>query len=177
MNGSAGIVLMSPRKPEVDKHTIPEELGYITVETLNNLGGDRLIVAHQVMQVLRIKPLGERGRADQITEQDGQIPALDTVFVLVSLRNLGGGRPQRGCLSPDRLSAAPAELEPSRRLCSTAGAAQKKRAAAGAAEPHFLRIIEAARWAEHATSEQSRMGSVEAIRGPQHRPGHDGRAK
>ena len=80
-----GIVLMRPRPPEVGQHTIAHVLGDVALPALDHLGAGAMIGADHVPHVLGVEPRRKLGRADQVTEQQRQLPPL------------GLCRPRSGC--------------------------------------------------------------------------------
>ena len=64
------------RVAEVHEQPVPEVLRDVSVITADHLGARALILAHDFAVRLRIQPVGQLGRANQIAKQHGQLPAL-----------------------------------------------------------------------------------------------------
>ena len=71
-----GVVLVRLRPAEIGQHAVAQVLGDMAVEAADHLRAGRLIGAHDRAQVLGIEPRRQLGRADQIAEHHGQLPAL-----------------------------------------------------------------------------------------------------
>src|SRR5713101_6125335 len=61
---------------EVHEQTVPQILRDMAVKPLNDCGTSLLVGADYVPQLFRVELFGEGGRAHQITEHDGELPAL-----------------------------------------------------------------------------------------------------
>ena len=88
---------MRLRVAEIDQHAVAEIFGDVAAVLRDHLGAGALIGADDLAQVFRIETRGERGRADQIAEHDGQLTALGL--------GAGGGLRRRGCSSAVRALA------------------------------------------------------------------------
>ena len=70
------VVLMRLRIAEIDEHAVAHVFGDEPVVAANHLGDPAMIGADHFAQVLGIEPRREGGRADQVTEHDGELSAL-----------------------------------------------------------------------------------------------------
>ena len=71
-----GIVLMRLRVAEIDQHPVAHVLGDKPIEASDRIGYGSMIIADQLAQILRVMTRRERGRADEIAEHDGELPAF-----------------------------------------------------------------------------------------------------
>src|SRR5262249_31171903 len=76
---------------EVNEHPVAHVLGYISSKLLDSFGDAALIFCDDVAQVLRVENGREGSRADEIAEQDADLPSLGAVLesagALASARN------------------------------------------------------------------------------------------
>jgi hypothetical protein len=82
------------RPAEIGEHAIAEVFGNVTFEPLDDGGSTAVVSGHHAAQVLGIEPCGELGRAHEIADQHGQLPA----FGLKGSRR--DSRRLRGCRRP-----------------------------------------------------------------------------
>ena len=71
-----GVVLVRLGIAKVDQEPIPEILRDIAVKALDHRGTGVLVRSHHLALVFRVKPPGQAGRVDQITEQYGELAAF-----------------------------------------------------------------------------------------------------
>jgi hypothetical protein len=71
-----GVVLVGLRVAEVDQQPIAQVLGHLALAARDRLRGARVVGLHDPAVGLGGDPLRQRARADQIAEQDRQVPAL-----------------------------------------------------------------------------------------------------
>ena len=67
---------MRLRVAEIDHHPVAHVLGDKPVEAADRLGDSAMVIPDQLAQILRVVTGRERGRADQIAEHHGQLPAF-----------------------------------------------------------------------------------------------------
>ncbi len=100
--GARGVVLVRLGPAQVDEQPVPQILGDVAREALDDLGGSRLVGADDLAQVLGVEPAGQDGRVREVAEHHRQLapPGLPAVFG--HRRGRGGGlsRGQRGELQP-----------------------------------------------------------------------------
>jgi len=84
-HGALGVVFVRLGIAKVDQQAIAKVLGNVPVEALDDLGTRSLVRPDHRPIVLRVEPSGEGGRAHQIAEHHGQLPAF-------GVRGFGGGR-------------------------------------------------------------------------------------
>ena len=72
-----GIALLGLRVAEERQHAIAHIFGEVTLEVLDHLRAAALIGGDDRPQIFGVELRRERGRADQIAEQHGQLSALD----------------------------------------------------------------------------------------------------
>ena len=90
-----GRVLVRPGPAEVGEHAVAHELRDVALEA-RDLARDRVLVgADELAHLLRVEAGRERGRADEVAEQDRQPPPL-------GLGGAGRGRPLLGGRGLDR---------------------------------------------------------------------------
>ena len=128
------IVVMRGRIAEAHQHRIAQEPHHLALVARDDVDAGLVEMMQDVAQILRVQPVGERGRSDQIGEADGQEAAF------------GGQQPGLA----DRLPAAAAIglLRPV--LERARGAAHRQPPAAGGAKAPALPIVGAAPGAAHA---------------------------
>ena len=71
-----GVVLVRLRPAEIGQHAVAHELGDVAVEAQDLARDGVLVGADDLAHVLGIERRRQRGRADQIDEHHGQLPAL-----------------------------------------------------------------------------------------------------
>jgi hypothetical protein len=71
-----GVVLMRLWVAEIDQYAVAHVPGDEAVEPGDNFGDSAVIRGDHVTQILGIEACGQRGRADQIAEHHGQLPAF-----------------------------------------------------------------------------------------------------
>ena len=71
-----GGVFVGLRIAEVGEHPIAQILGDVAAQADDLRRAALLVGADDLAKILRVEPLGECGRADQVAEQHGQLPAL-----------------------------------------------------------------------------------------------------
>ncbi len=71
-----GVILMRPRIAEIGQDAIAEEAGDVAAEAVDHRSADILIGANDLAQLLGIELERQGGRADQIAEQDRELPPL-----------------------------------------------------------------------------------------------------
>jgi hypothetical protein len=81
-HGALGVIFMGAGVAEVDQQAIPQILGDMAFEAGDHPGAGVLIGPYHLTEIFRIELRRKRGRVNQITEQDGELPAL----------GVGGGR-------------------------------------------------------------------------------------
>jgi hypothetical protein len=67
---------MRLRVAEIDQDTIAHVLGDKAIEPGDNLGGGAVIRGDDFAQILELEPRRQRGRADEVAEHHGQLPAF-----------------------------------------------------------------------------------------------------
>ena len=75
-HGSLGVVLMRAGPAEIGQDAVPQTPGGMALEALDHRSSRAVVGAHDRAHVLGIEPGGQSGRADQVAEQDGQLPPL-----------------------------------------------------------------------------------------------------
>ena len=75
-HGAFGIVLVRLWEPEVHDQPVAAVLRDVPVIALNDATAGLLVGVHQLAQHLRIEPLRQRGRADEVAEQHSELAAL-----------------------------------------------------------------------------------------------------
>ncbi len=75
-NRPLGLVLVRHRPAEIGQHAVAHELRDMALEARDLAGDGVLVGAQHRAHLLRVEPLGKRGRADQIDEHHGQLAAL-----------------------------------------------------------------------------------------------------
>jgi hypothetical protein len=75
-HGSLRIVFMRVGIAKIDQEPIAQELGNVSVKTLDNFGTRLLIGTHQVTVLFRVEPGGELRGLDQVTEHDRELPTF-----------------------------------------------------------------------------------------------------
>jgi len=73
---SLRIILVGYWVAEVDQQAIAEILGNMPFIAFDHRRTRLLISTDYVAQLFGVELLGERGRADQVAEHDGELPAL-----------------------------------------------------------------------------------------------------
>jgi hypothetical protein len=71
VDGAPGVVLVGPGYAEESEQPVPETFVYGPVETVDHLAARFLVLEEQLPQRLFAYLLGNRGRGDQIANQDG----------------------------------------------------------------------------------------------------------
>jgi hypothetical protein len=71
-----GIILMSRGIPKVNQQPVAKILCDVPVIAADHFSACRLIRPHHLAPFFRIKLLGERGRAYQVAEHDGELAAF-----------------------------------------------------------------------------------------------------
>ena len=102
-HGPLGVVLVGDRGAEQGDDRVADDLVDLAAEGVDVGRQPREAAVDEVLDVLGVAPLGQRGEADEVGEQHGDDPAFVGVAV--------GARVQRVC-------AGGAEAGPVRRLCS-----------------------------------------------------------
>ena len=70
------VVLVRARIAEVDQAAIAEQLRHMAV-VRRHRGGHRVVIASdQALQIFRVEPAGQQGRADQVAEHHGELAPL-----------------------------------------------------------------------------------------------------
>ncbi len=75
-HGALGVVLVRLGPAEVHHQPIAKVLCDVPLETGHNLAAGTLIGPHDFAQLLRIELTGQLGRAHEVAEHHGQLPAL-----------------------------------------------------------------------------------------------------
>jgi hypothetical protein len=75
-HGPLRIVFVCSGVAEVDEQSIAEVIGDMPLVAGDHLGARLLIGQHHLAQLFGIELTGKRRRIDQITKQDGELPAL-----------------------------------------------------------------------------------------------------
>jgi hypothetical protein len=75
-HGTLGIVLVRPRIAEIGEHAVTQVPGDVPVPAPDHRNAAVPIGTHQSADVLRIEPARQRGRADEIAEHHGELPAF-----------------------------------------------------------------------------------------------------
>src|SRR5215472_8231210 len=70
------VILMCLRVSEVREHAIAHVLRYKSAGLGNLFGAAAVVAAHDFPHVFGIETSGESGRADEVAEHDGNLPAL-----------------------------------------------------------------------------------------------------
>ena len=76
VDGQLGCTLVRLRVAEVHDESVPEVLGDVTVEAADGSVTGRLVLAHQLPEVLGVEVGRERDRIDQIAEEDRDLAPL-----------------------------------------------------------------------------------------------------
>jgi hypothetical protein len=84
------------RVAEIDQHTVAHVLRDKAVEPGDDLGDGPVIGGDDLAQILRIEPRRELGRADQVAEHHGELPAFGGHHSRGWLRRSSGIAPQCG---------------------------------------------------------------------------------
>lgn len=79
-HGAFGVVLVGLRISETGEHAVARVLGDEAAVRLNPASATLVIGRDDFAHVLRIKPRGKRGRANEIDEHHCQLPALGDVL-------------------------------------------------------------------------------------------------
>ena len=116
-----GVVLMRLRIAEIDQHAVAHVPGNEAVEPRDHLGDRTMICRDHLTQILGVQPRREWGRADQVAEHHGQLPALGVGWrrcVLSPCRpaHRGGARRSRRAIggdAPPNRRRDPSDLRPS----------------------------------------------------------------
>ena len=86
------LVLLSPRPAEVYQDAVAQVVRDIAAKADDNLGHGIVIASQQLAQILRVVLAGQLGRANEIAEQHGQLPAFRLARGIAALRGgFGGG--------------------------------------------------------------------------------------
>jgi hypothetical protein len=75
-HGALRVVFVRQRIAKVDQQAIPQVLGNVPTETLDDRGAGGLVGSHCGAVVLRVELPGQCRRAHQVTEQDRELAAL-----------------------------------------------------------------------------------------------------
>ena len=152
-----GVVLVGDGGPEERHETVAEELVNGALVAVN-LGQHHLEGAvHELVDVLGVETLGERGEAGDVDEEDGDLLALalegalrgeDLLGEVARGIRLGRRRSPRG--STDGLAALQTELRAGRQRAAALGARGHKRAPAFQAELRRRRVLVLAPGTVHA---------------------------
>ena len=114
VHGPLGVVLVRPRVSEVGDDAVADVTGHEPAHPLDRADAGVLVGTQNVSPLLRIEPLSQRGRADEVAEQRRDIAALGGVA--------GIGRDRADRLGAERRAAATAEPHACRTLQSAATA-------------------------------------------------------
>ena len=95
-HGALGVVLVRLRPAEVGQHAVAEELGDVAALLPHRLGHGAVVGGHDLAQVLRVEPGGERGRAREVAEQHREVPPLRAVAFCAVAGSGIAGRRRRG---------------------------------------------------------------------------------
>jgi hypothetical protein len=87
------VVFVRARPAEISKRAVAEILGGMAIEALDHGSDSAVVHRHDRAQILGIEARGQLGRADQITEQHGQLPAFRLDRSLRRSRRCGDRRP------------------------------------------------------------------------------------
>ncbi len=156
-----GVVFMRLGMAEVHHQSIAEKLGDMALVAFDDRRAGRLIGADHLPQVFGIEPSGQRSRAREVAEHDGDLPALAVGPLLGLFRVVGGSRlahhpARRAGQARQPLAAAAAEHVVGLVEEGAARAGQRQRLAAGRAESAVGAVIDAAGRTFHV--EACRMG-------------------
>src|SRR2546425_233514 len=69
-----GVVLVRLRVAEVDEQAVAQVLGDVTAEAGDGLGGSALVLGRDLSPVLGVELPGHGSRADEVAEEDGELP-------------------------------------------------------------------------------------------------------
>ncbi len=67
---------MRVRIAEVDEQAVAQVLGDVAAEAGHGLGGGALVLGRDLPPVLGVELPGDGGGADEVAEEDGELPAL-----------------------------------------------------------------------------------------------------
>ncbi len=76
-----GVVLMRLRVAEIDQYAVAHVPGDEAIKPGDDLGDGAVVCADDFVQILGIEAGGKFGRADQIGEQYGQLPAFGSAWL------------------------------------------------------------------------------------------------
>ena len=76
-HGALGAVFKGLGIAKIDQRTVSHEAGDEAAEALNGVGDASVVGADYLPQFLRVEPRRHRRGADEIAEQDGQLPSFD----------------------------------------------------------------------------------------------------
>ena len=79
MHGPRGVILVRAGKAEIGEHAVAHEFGDEAVVARDHAGNGVLVGADDPPHVLGIEPRRKRGRADEVGEHHGELPALGGV--------------------------------------------------------------------------------------------------
>src|SRR5439155_14471830 len=75
-HGTFRVVFVRRGPSEVDEQPVAQELPHVPTEAAHHLLGAPLVGVHDVAEVLGVEASGELRGADEIAEEDGELPAL-----------------------------------------------------------------------------------------------------
>jgi hypothetical protein len=73
-------IFVGNRVAEISQYAVAHVARDESAQILDHLGRGRLIEAHHFARVLRVQPLGQRGRIGEVAEHDSQLPPLGAFF-------------------------------------------------------------------------------------------------
>ena len=73
-----GGVLLGDRRTPDGHHRVADELLHLTPVAPDDVGGDLEVAGQEITHLLRVPVLGERREADEVGEENGDVPALDS---------------------------------------------------------------------------------------------------
>jgi len=76
MDSSLGVIFVSLGIAKIDEESVPKELGYVSLITLDDLRADLLIRTDDFSILFGVELGGEFGGIDQVTEHDRQLPSF-----------------------------------------------------------------------------------------------------
>ena len=76
LDRAQGVVLVRRGVSEIGQDAVAQVLGDVTLVAADDIRADALIPGVQLAQIFRVHALCERGRPDQVHEEDGELPPL-----------------------------------------------------------------------------------------------------
>ena len=76
VGGALRVVLVCPWIAEAGHHAVAQEVNRVPLVALDRSGRQPVVKRQELLEVLRVQPSGQRRRADQIAEHDGDLAPL-----------------------------------------------------------------------------------------------------